>query len=91
MNAAGNNLPGGGLTVVFTASGGTSTGGISATTDSLNGRYTATFTGVLAGTPVTVGATINTAAVTNALPTVQVTPGAPTQMAVFDQMQVADS
>src|SRR5439155_10951779 len=50
-DAAGNNEMTGGLVVVFTASGGTSTGTVGATTDNGNGTYAATFTGVVAGTP----------------------------------------
>ena len=65
----------GGAIVVFNASGGTSTGSISATTDNGNGTYTATFTGLAIGTPTTIGATINGSPVTNTLPTIQVTPG----------------
>ncbi len=72
---SGNNLTSGGATVVFTATGGGSTGSISATADSGNGVYTATFTAVLAGTQTTIGATINAAAVTTTAPTVTVKPG----------------
>lgn len=75
-DAAGNVLPSGGLTVVFDTTGGTSTGTISATTDHGNGTYTAVFTGVGAGTAVTIGATINGAPVTSAAPAVTVTAGA---------------
>lgn len=72
-DAAGNALTKGGATVVFTQSGGTSTGTISATTDNGNGTYTATFTGVTGGTPTTIGATIGGVAVTSApLPTIRV-------------------
>lgn len=74
-DAAGNNLTTGGLTVVFTAFGGTSTGTIGPTTDNGDGTYGATFTGVLAGTATSIGATINGAIVTSALPSVAVTPG----------------
>ena len=74
-DAAGNNLTKGGAVVAFTASGGTSTGVISATTDHNDGTYTATFTGLLAGTATTIGATIGGTAVTSTLPTVTVTPG----------------
>ncbi|MGA2384408.1 MAG: invasin domain 3-containing protein, partial [Gemmatimonadales bacterium] len=74
-DAAGNNLTTGGATVVFTAAGGTSTGTIGSTTDNNNGTYTATFTGVTAGTATTIHATIGGTAVTSALPTVTVTPG----------------
>jgi uncharacterized protein YjdB len=73
-DANGNNLITGGLAVVFTASGGTSTGTIGVTTDWANGRYTAVFTAVTAGTATTVGATIWGAAVTSTLPTIRVTP-----------------
>src|SRR6185436_5336027 len=75
-DAAGNALTTGGFTVAFSLSGGTSTGTIGTTTDLNNGRYAASVTGVLAGMPVTVGATIGGAAVTSTLPTVTVTPGA---------------
>ncbi|WP_413287623.1 invasin domain 3-containing protein [Bdellovibrio sp. HCB337] len=75
-DAAGNNLASGGSTVVFTHSGGTSTGSIGATTDNGNGTYSTSFTGVLAGTATTVQATIGGAAVTTTLPTVTVNPGA---------------
>ncbi len=72
-DAAGNAITTGGATVVFTQSGGTSTGNISATTDNNDGSYTATFTGQAAGTPTTIGATINSAPVTSApLPTIRV-------------------
>ncbi len=74
-DAAGNNLTAGGLTVVFSNSGGTSTGTIGSTTDHGNGTYTASFTGVTAGSATTIGATINAAAVTSTLPTVTVTAG----------------
>ena len=75
-DASGNNITTGGATVVFTQSGGTSTGTIGATTDNHNGTYTATFTAVKAGTATTIHATIGGAAVTSTLPTVTVTPGA---------------
>ena len=73
-DAAGNNETTGGLVVVFTSSGGTSTGTIGTTTDNRNGTYTATFTGVAAGTPTTIGATIGGSLVTSTLPTIGVTP-----------------
>src|SRR5439155_21055037 len=73
-DAAGNNQATGGPTVVFTASGGTSTGTISPTTDVGNGTYTATFTGAAAGTPTTIGATIGGTPVTSTLPTIAVVP-----------------
>jgi adhesin/invasin len=72
----GNNETSGGATVVFTASGGTSTGTISATTDHGDGSYTATFTGGTAGTATTIGATVNGSAVGTTLPKVTVGAGA---------------
>ncbi len=75
-DAAGNALTSGGEVVVFSRSGGTSTGVIGATADSGNGVYTATFTGVVAGTATTIGATINGAAVSTLAPTIAVKPGA---------------
>jgi len=72
---SGNNLTSGGATVAFSRAGGTSTGTISVTADSGNGVYTATFTGVLAGTQTTIGATIGASAVTTTMPTVTVKPG----------------
>ncbi|HEY3220050.1 MAG TPA: invasin domain 3-containing protein [Gemmatimonadales bacterium] len=75
-DAGGSDITTGGATVVFTRSGGTSTGTISATADSGNGVYTAVFTGVLAGSATTIGATINGSAVTTTLPSIAVSPGA---------------
>jgi len=71
-DAAGNLVTTGGAVVVFSASGGTSTGTISSTADKGNGTYTATFTGVGAGTATTLSATIGGSAVTTAMPTVTV-------------------
>lgn len=71
---SGNDFTSGGAVVVFTRSGGSSTGAISATTDSGTGVYTAIFTGALAGTATTIGATINGAPVTTTLPTISVSP-----------------
>ena len=75
-DAGGNVITGGGFTVAFTLGAGTSTGTISAVTDNSNGTYTATFTGVLAGTARAIGATIGAQAVTSAAPSITVTPGA---------------
>jgi hypothetical protein len=71
-DAYGNSLTSGGATVVFTQTGGTSSGTIGATTDIGNGTYTATFTGVTAGTATSIGATIGGSPLTSALPTVTV-------------------
>jgi hypothetical protein len=75
MDVNGNLIPSGGETIVFSFTGGTSTGSISAITDVGNGTYSATFSGVTAGTATTLGATINGNAVTSSLPDVQVLPG----------------
>lgn len=56
----GNNNPiSSGATIGFTAVGGTSTGVISAITNVGNGVYTATYTGVTAGTPQNIEITAN--------------------------------
>lgn len=75
-------LPDGGLTVLFSHSGGTSTGTFSATTDNTDGTYTATFTGVTAGTATNIHATIGGATVTSSAPTVTVSAGAAASIAV---------
>ncbi len=71
----GTNITTGGATVTFSYAGGTSTGTVGPVTDNANGTYTAAFTGITAGTPTTIHATINTAQVTSTLPTVAVVPG----------------
>jgi uncharacterized protein YjdB len=76
----GNNLATGGLTVAFAATGGVSTGAISGTTDHGDGSYTATFTGLRAGTPTTISATIGGTPVMSLLPTIAVSPGAVAQV-----------
>ncbi len=74
-DAAGNARDRGGHDVVFTASGGTSTGTLSATTDRGDGTYTARFTGRSVGTPVSIGAIIDGNTVTTASPTIEVVAG----------------
>ncbi|HXJ29031.1 MAG TPA: Ig-like domain-containing protein, partial [Gemmatimonadales bacterium] len=74
-DAFNNNLTTGGAAVVFSASGGTSTGTIGSVVDHANGTYTATFTGLVSGTATTIGATVNGTAVTTTLPTIAVTAG----------------
>src|SRR5207237_2609193 len=74
-DGSGTNITTGGDLVVFSSSGGSSTGTISAAADSGDGVYTAVFTGVLAGTGTTIGATTNGIAISTALPTITVTPG----------------
>ena len=75
VDGYGNDLTSGGLHVSFAL--GSSSGGqgtITAATDNGNGKYTATFTGKIAGTN-TITATINGNAVTSTAPSLTVTPG----------------
>ena len=74
-DAEGRCLRNTGLAVDFAFAGGTSTGMLTATADLGDGTYSATLTGVLAGTPSVVAATIDGAPVTTALPAVAVIPG----------------
>lgn len=76
----GNPVTTGGLTVTFSASGGTSTGSIGPTVDNGDGTYIADFSGELAGTATTIDATIDGTPVTSTSPTVTVVAGPPTQM-----------
>src|SRR2546428_535244 len=88
----GNSLTTGGLTVAFTATGGTSTGAIGATTDHGDGTYTSPFTGLLAGSALTIGATINGSPVTSSpLPTLSVLPGAVAQVVVAPAAATLDA
>jgi adhesin/invasin len=75
VDAAGN-LETGGLSVVFGLGAGNSSGTFSAVSYLGNGAYTATFTGTTAGTATTITAGIGGSAITSALPTIKVTPGA---------------
>jgi Invasin, domain 3 len=74
-DANGRRITSGGHTVAFTASGGTSRGTVSPTTDRGDGTYAATFVGTTAGTPTTISATIDGTPVTQPLPTIAVVPG----------------
>lgn len=76
-DADGTRITTGGLEVVFTVSGGTSQGVIVPipATDNGNGTYAATFTATIAGSPSTIGATIDGQAITSTLPEVEVLPG----------------
>src|SRR5215472_3924629 len=76
-DGAGNSLGSGGLTVVFSTSGGASTGNFGTVVDSGTGTYTVPFTGLLAGTATTIHVSISGNPVTNTLPLITVVPGAP--------------
>jgi adhesin/invasin len=78
----GNPAVRGGAAVAFNTSGGTSTGQISATIDVGDGTYTTTFTGLTAGSPTTIGATIDGDPVTSPAPTITVGPGPPSRLAL---------
>src|SRR5262249_24084144 len=60
----GNSLTTGGATVVFSLAGGTSTATVGSTTDNGDGTYSATLTGLVAGSASTVHATLNGTPVT---------------------------
>ena len=79
------NVEGGGLGIAFGLGTGAAGGMFSAVSDNGNGTYTATFTAATAGTARTITATIGGVAVTSALPTIAVTPGAASQLVVTRQ------
>jgi YVTN family beta-propeller protein len=81
-DAYGNQLTDGGLTVAFSHNGGTSTGSIGPTTDQADGTYTASFTGQMAGSATSIGATIGGSPVTTLQPDIAVVAGAPAQISV---------
>src|SRR5213592_2889259 len=91
-DAFGNSVTTGGRAVVFTTTGGTSTGVIGPTTDHGAGTYTAPFTGVRAGTALTIGATIDGSPVTTSpLPTLAVLAGAVAQVVVTPASAALDA
>src|SRR5437773_210815 len=91
-DAFGNSVTTGGRAVVFTTTGGTSTGVIGPTTDHGDGTYTAPFTGMLAGTALTIGATIDGNPVTTSpLPTLAVSAGAVAQVVVTPASAALDA
>ncbi|PYO65903.1 MAG: hypothetical protein DMD69_15945 [Gemmatimonadetes bacterium] len=91
-DAFGNSVTTGGRAVVFTTTGGTSTGVIGPTTDHGDGTYTAPFTGMLAGTALTIGATIDGNPVTTSpLPTLAVLAGAVAQVVVTPASAALDA
>jgi hypothetical protein len=69
-----NDIKIGGATVIFSLSGGTSTGTFGAVTDNHNGTYSSIFTGALQGTAATINATFNSNNITSTLPTITVAP-----------------
>jgi hypothetical protein len=74
VDVFGNDLTVGGLNVAFTLASGNGQNTITAATDQGNGTYTATFTGIIAGSN-TIAATIDDKPVTSTEPTIAVTPG----------------
>ncbi|UYL09156.1 Ig-like domain-containing protein [Bdellovibrio sp. SKB1291214] len=82
MDATNTQLPGGGLAVSFNIASGTSTGTFGATTDNGDGSYTAVFTGKLVGTAASVSASVAGIPISSTLPTVTVTPGTASAIAV---------
>ena len=81
------NVLGAGQSVTITVPGASPTGVATATiapvVDNGDGTYSATLTGVRAGTPFTIGATVGSAALTG--PTLTVTAGAPAALAIATQ------
>ena len=70
-NAAGQAVTDTGLTVVFSASGGTSVGTLQPVVDHHNGTFTTIFTATMLGTALTIRAQIDGAAVTSTAPTLR--------------------
>lgn len=79
---ANSSLTGGGLVVSFSKSGGNSTGTFSSVTDNADGTYTATFTGVTAGTATSIRAAIGGMNVTSTAPSLTVYAGPAAAIAV---------
>ncbi|MEX1275436.1 MAG: FG-GAP-like repeat-containing protein [Bacteroidota bacterium] len=72
----GSNVTSGGATVAFFTTGaGTSTVTLGSVTDHNDGTYSASVAGILAGSAVSIGASVNGAVVTSSLPAVSVVPG----------------
>jgi YVTN family beta-propeller protein len=78
----GKPLTVGGARVAFDAIGGTSTGAIDTTIDHGTGTYTAVFTGIRAGTPITIRASIEATPVNAPSPTIVVLPGRPAHLQI---------
>ncbi|ASD62489.1 LamG-like jellyroll fold domain-containing protein [Bdellovibrio bacteriovorus] len=88
-DTSGNPFTTGGLSVQFSATGGTSTGTFGAVTDHNNGTYSATFTGITVGTATSLRAAIGAQLVTSVYPTVSVLPGPASQL-FFTSSPVGD-
>lgn len=82
-DAAENPHDVGGLRVSLTTGGGSAAGSIGPVTDHGNGRYSATFTAAVVGTPLTVGANVNGTPVTAPAPTVSVARGLSAELSVI--------
>lgn len=74
-DAGGNALISSGHTIVFTLSGGSSTGSFDAVVENLDGSYSTNLTGDLAGTAVQVLATVDGQPITGEAPSLSVIPG----------------
>lgn len=83
-DSGGGTIRTGGAAVAFTATGGTSAGQVSSSTDNADGTYSAVFTATAAGSPTTIGATLNGVAVTTTLPTLTVSDPPPNAAVIFE-------
>jgi hypothetical protein len=81
---SGNAVPYKGLDVTFYYFGGTSTGSIGNISDNNDGTYSAHFTGILVGTPIVLGGTINSENLLSTLPEVTVTTGSASALTIED-------
>ncbi len=75
------------MNVVFSLANGTSTGTLGTVTDKGDGSYTVIFTGLKAGSALSVKATVDGVLVTSTSPTITVTPGALNSI-VFNNLPV---
>lgn len=90
-DASNNPLSTGGLSVVFSHTGGTSSGVFGAVSDHHDGTYSAQFTGVTAGTATSIHATIAGGSVSSTSPTVTVTYGSAVKLEFSQEPTDANS
>ncbi|MBX9766941.1 MAG: hypothetical protein K2X47_06695 [Bdellovibrionales bacterium] len=81
-DSLGRTIPAAGLYVMFSFSGGGSTGSISSTRDLGDGVYEADLTGIRAGSASSVSAFVDGVEITSAKPNIQVVPGALVRMSI---------